>query len=407
MILPFLLAGVLNGETPTSGDIQAELDELHRRIDLLSQQLETQDFASQGIAALDAPRSFGVSPTAARVYDSDGSVSIGGYGEAFYQNRAGSGDNADSLRSVLYVGKRLGDSFVFNSEFEFEHGGTSGGGSTSAEFAYLDWLMRPEFNLRAGLLLVPMGIVNEMHEPTTFLPTQRPEVETRILPSTWRGNGVGAYGDLGPISYTTYIMNGFDAAGFSAQGLRGGRQKGSRALAEDLAIVVAADYTEKPGLVVGGSVYVGDSGQGQSALGDAGTQIAEAHVDYRRGGLRVRGLYAMAELDDVAQLNAGLGLAGSDSVGEELEGGYVELGYDVLAIVSEETRQSLSPFVRYEMFDTQAAVPAGFTSDVANDETIVTFGLSYQPTSSVVFKLDYEDRDRGIDRWHASVGYVF
>ncbi|MEX1025764.1 MAG: hypothetical protein WD226_11895 [Planctomycetota bacterium] len=414
MILPFLLAGVIAGdpqatadEPQASGDLQAQVDELNRRLDLLSRELETREFAEEGILALDDPRSYGVSPTAARVYDSDGDVSIGGYGEVFYQNRAGSGDTADALRGVLYIGKRFDDRFVLNSEFEFEHAGTSGGGSSSIEFLYLDWLMRPSFNLRFGLLLVPMGLVNELHEPTTFLPAMRPVVEQRIIPSTWRENGIGAYGDLGPISYTAYVINGLDASGFSAGGLRGGRQKGSRAMADDLALVVAADYTARPGLVAGGSVYVGDSGQSQPGIGDAGTEIAEVHVDYRRGGWRVRALFAMARLDDVDALNAGLGLAGDDSVGEELRGGYLELGYDVLAAVTEETRASLTPFARYETLDTQASVPSGFASADANDEEILTFGVAFQPISSIIFKVDYEDRDQSTDRWNASIGYIF
>lgn len=399
--------GVVPQDSPAQS-AQAQIDELSRRIDLLSAELETLGFDESLVAAMDSLRTRGISPTASRVYDSDGSVSIGGYGEAFYENQAGgNGDNSDSLRTVLYVGKRLGENFVFNSEIEFEHGGTSGGGSASAEFAYVDWLMKPSLNLRAGLLLVPMGIVNELHEPTTFLPVGRPRVEQRIMPSTWRENGVGAYGDVGGFSYTAYLVNGLDASGFSDAGLRGGRQKGSRALTEDVAFVLSVDYNEQPGLVIGGSAYFGDSGQGQAALGDAETTIGEVHVDYRREGWRARALYAMAKLDDVETLNAGLGLTGADSVGEELNGGYVEVGYDVMSVLDSESRQSLLPYLRYEQFDTQAAVPTAFASNPSNDETIVTLGVAYQPNSQVIFKAEYEDFDEGRDQWNLSVGYVF
>ena len=86
------------------------------------------------------------------------------------------------------------------------------GGSVSVEFAALDFLWRPEANARAGLLLVPMGFLNEVHEPPFFYGVQRPETETRILPTTWRENGVGLFGKLGEtVEYRAYVMNGFNA----------------------------------------------------------------------------------------------------------------------------------------------------------------------------------------------------
>ena len=115
----------------------------------------------------------------------------------------------------------------------------------------------------------------------------------------------------------------------------------------------------------------------------------------------------MADLDDVAQLNTALRLAGAASVGEELEGWYAEAGFDVLTLLSEDTGQSLTPFVRLEAYDTQAKVPAGFSAAPANDEELLTFGLNWKPLRQIVFKLDYIDADRGTDRWNAAVGYVF
>ena len=252
---------------------------------------------------------------------------------------------------------------MFNSEIEVEHASTGSGGEVSAEFAYLDWLYRPGFNLRGGLVLLPMGLVNELHEPTTFLGAIRPEVEQRILPSTWRENGVGAFGDVGGFSYRSYVVTGLDGDGFTATGLRGGRQKGARAKAEDWAWVGRLDWTATPGLLVGVSGYVGDSGQGLT--GDDGatlgvrTTIWDVHADWRWRGLRARGLWTSAELDDVAELNRALGLEGASSVGSRLEGGYVELGYDLLA--GRGGRSSLTPFGRWETVDTQAEVPSGYS----------------------------------------------
>jgi hypothetical protein len=151
---------------------------------------------------------------------------------------------------------------VLNTEIEVEHAADDQEGEVAVEFAYLDYLYSPAFNLRGGLVLVPMGLLSEMHEPTTFLSARRPDSESRIIPSTWRENGVGAFGDVGPFSYKLYLVNGFDAEGFSAAGLRGGRQKASKANADDLAVVGRVDFTGVPGLLAGVSCYQGDSGAG-------------------------------------------------------------------------------------------------------------------------------------------------
>ena len=115
----------------------------------------------------------------------------------------------------------------------------------------------------------------------------------------------------------------------------------------------------------------------------------------------------MATVDDVTQLNAALGAVGNQSVGEELEGAYVELGYDLLSALAPESEASLSPYVRFETIDTQAKVPAGFTSDPLNDEQIATLGLNFQPIPQIAIKLDYQDWDHATDRWSFQIGYVF
>lgn len=352
---------------------------------------------------------FGFGPAASKVYQVENGISIGGYGETVFQFYEGDSksDQFDNLRAVLYFGYKFSDSFVFNSEIEIEHGTTSETGSVSTEFAYLDWLACDTFGLRGGLVLVPMGFINELHEPTTFLSANRPEIERRIMPSTWRENGVGAFGSVGDVDYRAYVINGLDASGFAANGLRGGRQKGSRALAEDLAFVARADYTGTPGLTVGGSVYMGDSGQGQTGLPDASTSIHELHVEYKNEGWRARALYAHAEVDDVAQLNTALGLAGANSIGEELDGFYLELGYDLWTRWAPEREGSLTPFVRYEAFDTQASVPGGFASMPSTDESILTVGIAYQPHDQIILKLDFEDWDEGADRLNIGLGYTF
>jgi hypothetical protein len=259
-----------------------------------------------------------------------------------------------------------------------------------------------------------------LHEPTTFPSTHRPETERFLLPSTWREVGFGAFGDVGPFSYRTYVINAFDAEGFGAAGLRGGRQNGSEAEAEDFAWVGRLDYTGAPGLLAGVSAYWGDTGQDLETAGgdgiDGTTAVVDLHAEYRWRGLRARALWAHAEVDDVEDLNAAIGLAGDQSIGEELDeeldGWYVELGYDVFSAWRTESRQALTPFVRYESLDTQDEVPDGFSSNPANDREIWTVGLAWNPIEQIVVKTDYQDRSASGDAsasdvFSISLGFIF
>ena len=232
------------------------------------------------------------------------------------------------------------------------------------------------------------------------------------LASHWETHGFGLWGEAGPVSYRTYVVNGFRGAGFAAGGLRGGRQKGNQAKADDLAWVGRLDFTGVPGLLIGGSAYIGDSGQDLLASGqsvDVGTQILEGHLEWRWRGLELRALAARAELDDVARLNAALGFTGNQSVGERLEGHYVQLGYDVLAGRGGE--RSFTPYARWEQLDTQAEVPAGFRANPANDLESLTLGFAFQPIDEVVFKVDHQNYDNeagtGVDQFNVLLGYIF
>jgi len=396
------------------------LAELERRLDLIAEELEKLAIGEAAVTATESEYGFG--PAASKIYRKSEGLSFGGYGEMLYQGfdssrddgaASGKTDELDYLRAILYVGYKFNDRWLFNSEIEFEHASTSVDGSASVEFAYLDYLWKEELNARAGILLVPMGFVNELHEPTTFLGAKRPDTERVIIPSTWRENGLGIFGDVGGFSYRTYVLNGLKGSGFSSSGLRGGRQKGSKADAENLAWVGRLDYTGKPGFLAGVSAYFGNSGQdlerpGGGSLG-LGTTILEGHLEWRWKGLEARALYAHAELDDVAELNEVRGFTGNSSVGEELDGYYLQLGYDVLA--NRGGNQSLIPFVRYEAVDTQAKVPFSFTRNPARDTESLTLGLSFKPIDQVVIKADYQDYDNGagtgVDQFNVLLGYIF
>ena len=388
--------------------------ELERQVQALVREVEDLKLQDAG-AGGDGGSVFGLSPSASKVYHRNPGVSLGGYGEALYQNfERGRDDEWDFLRAVLYAGYKYNDRLVLNTEIEIEHAADDKDGEVAVEFAYLDYLHSPALNLRAGLVLIPMGLVNEMHEPTTFLSARRPDVESRIIPSTWRENGAGVLGALGPLQYKLYAVNGLDASGFTASGLRGGRQKASKANAEDLAVVGRLDYVGAPGFLAGVSAYTGDSGAELDL--EVPTTIVEAHLDWRWRGLELRALAAWAEVDGAGSLNEQLAEqaeedpADFDPVGSRQSGWYVQIGYDVLSLLRP-GEAALSPFVRYEAFDTQEEVPDGFAASGRNDVTATTVGLSFKPVEQVALKGEYQFYDSAAgnlsDQWNVALGYVF
>lgn len=402
--------------------------ELRRQIELITREIEQLKLGRDVVIEADTSL-FGFGPAASRVYRVGQGVSIGGYGEMLYENFAGeredgepSGatDQLDFLRAIVYVGYKFNERFLFNSELEFEHASTDGAGSVSVEFAYIDWLVSEPVAIRAGMLLVPMGFLNELHEPPTFLGTTRPATESAIIPSTWRENGIGIFGERNGVSYRAYVVNGLDAignaaaaSGFSASGLRGGRQKGSEALAEDFAGVARVDYQGVLGLLVGTSLYMGQSGHNDTtATGEeigANTVIWEGHAQYKAHGFDLRGLVAIATVGDAELINAARGLTGAESVGERLHGWYLQAGYDVLHRTRH--RSLLVPYVRFEQLNTQDEVPDGFETNPATDRRIVSLGLAWRPIINLIVKADYQihsnEADTGVDQLNASIGYLF
>lgn len=396
------------------------LAELGRRIELLAAELERLELGE--VAAIADQSQHGLGPAASKIYRTERGVSIGGYGEMLFEHyaarrdddsQAGRTDQLDFLRAIVYFGYKWSDRWLLNSEIEIEHASTDQGGSVSVEFAYVDHLWRPELGVRAGLLLVPVGLTNELHEPTVFLGARRPELERAIIPTTWRENGAGVFGDIGDWSYRTYVVNGLDARGFDAGGLRGGRQKGARAKADGFAWVGRLDWTGRPGLLAGASIYTGHSGQGLVGAGgrtlDVRTTIAEGHLDWQWRGLRGRALGAHARVNEAGELSE-LIAEEEGPVAERLWGYYLELGYDLFALWPQ-GESSLLPYVRWEKVNTQDRVPPGFSPMTVHDVEVLSIGLAYRPIDPVVLKADYQGFDNragtGLDQLNVAFGYIF
>ncbi len=401
---------LLAQEAPQS-DLERRTAEIQRQIDILTKEIEALKTRQTTKEVQADTQQYGLGAAASKVYRAQPGISIGGYGEMLYQNfdSAGSPANADLLRAVLYTGYKFTDRVLFNSEIEVEHGSTDEGGEVAMEFAYLDYLIRPEVNVRAGLMLVPVGLINEQHEPTAFFGARRPLVERVIIPATWGELGAGVFGDVGRVSYRAYVINGLEAEEFSAgSGIRGGRQGGAQATAEDWAVVGRADWHPFEGTMFGGSIYSGDAGQGEDF--GARVTLGEVHGDAKFRGVSLRGLYARGSIGDAAEINRERALTGNRGIGKSFGGWYVEGGYDVASIWLH-GEMSLAPFVRYERFNTQRSAATGFSSNPANDQKVMTVGVSFKPIQQTVIKLDWQNVDNqagtGIDQWNIALGYIF
>ncbi|MEQ1917992.1 MAG: hypothetical protein ABL955_02250, partial [Elusimicrobiota bacterium] len=273
--------------------------------------------------------------------------------------------------------------------------------------------------VRAGTLIVPMGLQNEIHEPTTFHGVRRTSVETNIIPSTWRENGAGVYGDLGPVTYRSYLVSGLQATtntgvtGFaSSGGFRNGRSSGAKSYAEDFASVTRIDYKPVSGVLVGGSFYVGQADQ-SLVVNSVPVTLWEGHLKAEYRGAELRALYTEAHVGNADMVNIANGYtsAAKTSIGSKMFGGYVEGAYDVLSIVKNSKGHYLAPFFRYERYDTQANTPSAFAKNPQNSRVEYTAGLTYKPIPQVAIKADHQwmlnQARTGVNQWNMGLAYIF
>ena len=382
--------------------LEAEREAFARQVEILAMELEKEDLGPVAYGDLEAVS--GLGPAASRIYATSSGVSLGGYGESLFNFKDDGTDVFDALRGVIYLGYRFDDKWLVNTEFEFEHG-------TQAflEYSWVDYLATDDFALRGGLLLSPLGFVNESHEPTTYLTVGRSQTEQKIIPTTMREMGVGAWGQTGDVEWRAYVINSLEGAKFNSGGVRGGRTKGDRADAEDLSVTARFDWRASPGLTIGGGFQTGDSaGSNAGQFGtDLGTTIAEVHAAWQWGPWDVRALAATADISGAQEFNQSFIDAGNDNpnLANKMEGAYIEAGYDLLA--GGEGVATLSPFIRYETIDTQAELPGNATRSGATDDSFVTIGINYQPVPGLVVKLDRQIGDNSDDRTALFIGYAF
>ena len=299
----------------------------------------------------------------------------------------------DFHRFVLLFHHSFTPRIRFVGELELEHAFVEGleeAGELELEQAYLDFLIKRSFNIRAGMVLVPVGIINERHEPPVFNGVERPLLDTAIVPSTWFEPGVGIHGEIGRgWRYRAYVLSPLNALEFSAdEGIRGGRQKGSQARLRNAAMAARVEYLGIPDVSFGGSVWLGKGNSLDTPLLETAVRLKEVDARYAGDRLELRAQFADLTIDRADLVNdAVTQLIGVDpNVARGLRGFYTEAAYRLWAAGSP---RDLVGFVRYERVHTQHRMPDGWFPLEEFNRSAWVFGLTYFPDPDVAVKLDF------------------
>ena len=319
---------------------------------------------------------------------------ISGYMDFHYNKVDKEDGRLDFHRFVLLFTYGFSDRLRFVGELELEHAFVEGleeAGELELEQAYIDFLLSRSFNVRAGMLLMPVGIINERHEPPVYYGVERPFVDTVIIPTTWFEVGTGIHGEVGRgWRYRLYLTAPLNAAQFSAdEGLRGGRQKGAESNIGRVATTGRLEWLGFRGLTVGASYWAGRSGFEFRPRFDVPVAVAEADARYAPGDrLELRAQFAQAFIDNAAELNDAMTrrIGVNPNIARSLRGFYLESGYRFLS----GTRiGDVGGFVRYENFDTQYRMPNGYVPLKQFDRDGLVIGATYWPDPDVAIKIDY------------------
>ncbi len=323
---------------------------------------------------------------------------ISGYGSAYYQRNFYYQRAIASLeRNVLFVGHQFNSKVYFFSEMELENAlvaGTEQKGGLAMEQAFLKFNINARNYIVAGLFIPRIGILNENHLPVNFNGVERNQVESIIIPATWREIGVGFYGSLRsqPLNYSIALMNGLNSEHFShGTGIRDGRAEGSMAAANNLAVTASLQYSVgnlkmQVSGYMGGTVGIGQRGADSLGLksGAFGTPVylGEANLQYNANGVSARILGAYISVPDADDIN----VAYNANISNSMYGAYGELAYDLLYF--KRKKGQLIAFARYEALDMNASLASTTIEDGLLKQTHVVAGFNYMPIPNIAIKAD-------------------
>lgn len=324
---------------------------------------------------------------------------IGGYGELHYNKvNPENGKTTNTLdfhRFVLFYSHNWNEKFSFKAEVELEHNYVSGGnGELELEQAYVDYHHAHWFGIQAGVILPSIGLINEYHEPPTFLSVERPDYHNKIIPTTWFGNGLALYGNYWDLDYKFSIMEGLNGDKISAKSaIRDARQKGYKSNADHLLYNFRVNYLGVEGQLIGGSVSFNKA---FSAIKPIDVFIVEVHYKYQRNGI-----YFVLEGARIDYKNSAL---------KSSKGFYSDLGYNVFRFTNFDSE--LIPFVRFSKFNTADEVKGGGDIEKQYLTNQIMFGLKYKPIPEISVGIDYAQNkielgSQKTNYLNIGVGYMF
>lgn len=354
-----------------------------------------------------------------------GSAAVG-YHHFDWQTDTARRDFVDIERLTVEAEVQLSEKISFETEVEIEHAGTGStmefdrfeefgefetdiekGGEVRLEKMQLEFGIVPEFSLRAGYLVVPVGQINVKSEPLDYFTVSRSESEAAMLPNTWSEAGLEAFGTVGSLRYRAMMVTGLDASGFSSANWiqRGHQLRFETINAENFAFVGALDWKPIDELNVGATGYIGNTSGNRPKpdLTDPATvTIGEFHAGYKGGGLTLRGqaLYGtLSDAEDVSRVNRNLSNnlnVKRTPVGSAAFGWYLEAGYDILPLFSDDKEKSLTLFGRYDSYDTMEKTAEGIFDNPRWERKSITAGANYRPIEDVVVKAQFTNRTLGL-----------
>lgn len=420
------LSPAAQAQTATEAELMRRLDQMAAELAQLKAQLGALQQQRSGAPAPVAPPAAAApavpttTATPAEMLTPAGEPAtvLSSYGEINYNRprNAPSEARADLRRFVLGFQHRFDEKNKVVAELEVEHAVSSAedAGEVALEQAYVEHQLTPTWGLRAGLFLVPLGLLNENHEPPAFYGVERNFVETRIIPTTWREGGVQMIGSFdNGLTLQAGVTTGFDLGKWdagSSEGLESPlgsvHQELSLARASDLSLFGALNWRGVPGLLVGGGLFSGGATQGQMPTSSRVT-LWDVHARWTPDRWDLSALYSRGTISNTAALNAPL-VGNPTLIPASFDGGYLQAAYRLWQRGS----YQLAPFVRWERFNTASSyadLGPGLTPPVRPDEQVLTLGANFQLTPGIVVKADLQRfrEDRNADRFDLGLGWSF
>ena len=320
-------------------------------------------------------------------------TSLGGYGELHYDMKETNDNTGEEIgkldfhRFIFYIKHQFSPKWSMMSEIEIEHNmvySVGDGGYLAMEQAHLNY-WNGTWGWQGGVILVPAGIINEYHEPPTFMSVERPEYDKYIIPTTWFDNGFAFYGSMSDFNWKVAFTGDLDGDAISSsKALRSARMKGVSSSATSWVKTIQASWTGMEGLKVGGSMTTNDAPKDDGT--SIGVTLTEFNGTYMANNIYARMEYGMIDYTDAGDLKSSSGY-------------YFDIGYDIGDLVGCGEESNLYIWTRLSTYSTD-------DDDTSTEKEISLYGVTYKPMNNLSFKFEAGTKNDD-DIMRVGLGYMF